>query len=62
MSTRDYKYTVALEWCGIVTVEEDDDADQDDWEDAALDAAVDEALSSPAAYDVSEYDLTRVDV
>ena len=57
---RKYRYTVALEWSGTVEVEPEDGDDEDSLREVALDFAIDEALSSPAGYVVSDYTIEPV--
>jgi hypothetical protein len=58
--THRFKYAVTLEWHGEVEVDAEPDEDEDELREAALDLAIDDALSSPAAYMVSDYDLEDV--
>lgn len=47
-----YRYTVTLEWSGVVEVDADEieGFDADDVTDYVGDLAIDEALASPAGY------------
>lgn len=57
---RKFKYSVMLEWTGEVEVEPEDDDDDESLRDAALELAIDEALSSPAAYVVYDSEIAEV--